>query len=102
MTTQTVARPSSSGAGGALPEAVMPDLCSAYQVGVFAERGERELRLLVGNEAAALCNHFAKVFEAHAFHDAAAHHDSLRHKQIDQVSQAQPQIVHLALDCFAC
>src|SRR5262249_20576031 len=86
----------SSGAGSSLAEAMMPHLRRANQVRVVAERSQRQLGLFKRNEAAALRDHFANLFETHTLHDAASHHNPIWHKQIDQVGQAQPEIVRLA------
>ena len=80
---------------------MIPDLRGANQICIFTQRGQGELGLLKRNEAAALGNDLAKVFQAYALHDAPAQDNPVRHKQIDQVGQTQAEIVRFARDGFS-
>src|SRR6267378_4538633 len=76
----------------------MPDTGCADQVGVFAERSQGEFRLFKRHEPASLRNHFSEIVETYALHHAAAQDNPVRHKQVDQVGQTQPEVMRLTRD----
>src|SRR5580704_243237 len=80
-------------------KAMMPDHRCSNQVGVLAERGQEQLSLFKWDETAALADGLANAFKKKTgtLHDAAAQHNGVRSKQIDQVREAKPQIEGFAL-----
>src|SRR5215470_10422961 len=82
---------------------VMPNSGGANQVGVLAQRSQRQLCSLPRNEFAAFANDFADTFEekAGAFHNAATQNNRIGREQRDQIRQALAKIVGFPLDRLA-
>src|SRR5579862_7218452 len=85
-------------------ESIVPHSCRADQVRIVSERGECDLCLFGRDEAAAAGDHFADAVEKKrsALHHAAAQHNCVGCKQVDQVGEADPEIVALMFDGLLC
>src|SRR5579862_3006214 len=84
----------------ALREPIVPHARRSDQVCVVSERGEGQLRLLGRDETATLADDLANAFEEKigAFHYAAAQDNRIGSEEINQIGQAQAEVVGFVLD----
>src|SRR5579859_7880620 len=81
-------------------EPVMPDPCGANQVRIISQGSQHQFRFISGHEPAPTLNERANAIheQRSALHHAAAQHDRIGSKQINEIRQSQPQIERLVLN----
>src|ERR1700688_3054063 len=79
---------------------LVPHSRRADQIGIFSQRSRRQFRFLKWNEAATLANYFANARkeESRTFHHAAAQNDHVRNEKINQIRQAQSEVIGFVFD----
>src|SRR5260370_22877346 len=86
-----------------LPEPMMPYPRCADEIGVLCQRSQSQLRLFKRNESATLTNDLADTVKQDrpTFHHTSTQDDHVRHRKIDQIVQAEANIVRFALNLSA-
>lgn len=81
-------------------EPVMPDPCRSDQIRIVPERGQAQLRFLGWNKPASRADDGVNAIkkQRRAFHYAAAQHDRIRRKKIDQIGEAEAKVKSFMLD----
>ena len=78
----------------------MPDSGRTDEIGIFSKRGQSEFRLFMRNEAAAPGDLFANAVQKKRStpHQTAAQNNPVRNKEVDQVCDAEAEIIGLAIN----
>src|SRR6266702_467777 len=81
-------------------EPVMPNSGCTDKVGILSQRSQGEFRFFIRNEAAAPGDLFANALqkEQSTLHHTAAQDNPVGNKEVDQVCDAEAEIVGLAIN----